>query len=108
MAHIKRANRGTSAADLANVAPGYVASGESEHSRRAARPAASARFAGTPIRARGRHTLGQQIRECERRIDWTECELEIESDPKRKAKLAQDLQIRGKFLTKLIIERDGQ
>lgn len=108
MAQVRRANKGTSSADLANVAPGYVASGESEHSRRSARPHASARFGGAPVRMRGRHTLDQQIAECERRIDWMECEQKIEDDPRRREKLLSDLTIRGRFLTKLLIERDGQ
>ena len=108
MAHVRRANKGISAADLANVAPGYAASGESEHSRRSARPHDSARFSGVPVRTRGRHTLDRQIAECERRIEWMECELKIEDDPRRRQKLLSDLAIRGRFLTKLLVERNGQ
>lgn len=108
MAHVRTANRHGTAADGANHAPGYVASGEGQHSRRVARGNMPTKFAGRlPVRTQGHKlTLDRQIAEYERRLEWAECELKLEPSPTRKAKLAKDIEIRGKFLTRLLDERE--
>ena len=108
MAHIRKSNRHGTADDAAKHASGFSANGESVFTRRSARADASARFNRAPLQWHGRRSLAELIAESERKVEWLEAELAIEDSPRRKAKLAQDLQIRGRFLTKLIVERDGQ
>lgn len=108
MAQIKRQNRGTSSGDLANVSGGYVASGESEHSRRAAHGKIPTQFKGRgPLHTPGARTLYQLIGETERQIEFLECELKIEDNRTRRAKLAKNIEIKGKFLTRLRVEAEG-
>lgn len=108
MAHIRQANRFGGSADLTKVESGYVASGEGQHSRRVANGKAPLQFAGrASSKTPGEHTLHELIGETERRIEWMECELKIETRPKRRAKLTKDIEIKGKFLTRLLAERDS-
>jgi hypothetical protein len=90
-------------------AVGYTSNGEGQYSRHSAQPHENVRLKINPrYRIRGEHTLAQQIRETETRINWMECELRIETDKTKRERLAHDLGIRGRFLTKLMIERDGE
>ena len=89
-------------------APGYTRDGESEFTRHSAQPHENTRFKVNPrFRFRGSHTLAEQIRECESRIKFMECEQRIETDPRKLKRLAHDLGIRYRFLTKLLLEKEG-
>lgn len=109
MAHVRQANRFGRPHELAEHDEAFSASGESMYSRRVAKAGANFKFDRPPRRIRGRkHTPAELITECERRLEWMEAELRIETDPTRKAKLAKDISIRGTFLTRLLAERDSQ
>lgn len=108
MAHNRLANKHGTPAEIAGHSEGYVATGESMHTRSVARGKTPLRFATrAPNKTPGYHSLHQLIGECERRIEWIECELKIETRPMRRAKLARDLEIRGKFLTRLLLEAES-
>jgi hypothetical protein len=74
--NLKKSNRGTSAADLAEHSEGYSPNGVSEWERNASNNAPRIN-PFKPVRFRGRRTLAQQIAECERRIAHMECELRL-------------------------------
>lgn len=108
MAHNRLANKHGTPAEIAGHSEGYTASGEGEYSRRASHGKHAFRFVGRgPRKVPGKHSLDELITECERRLEWTEAELKIETDPQRRIKLARDLEIRGKFLTRLLLEREA-
>lgn len=108
MAHVRQANRFGKAEEVAGNSAGYTASGEGEYSRKSAHAKHSFKFSGRgPRKTPGKHSLDELITECERRLEWTECELKCENDPQRRIKLTRDLEIRGKFLTRLLIEREA-
>lgn len=108
MAQVTHANRKGTAADAAKHSTGYAANGESQHTRHAAQPSQAARFDRAPIRTHGRHTLAEQISECERRMEWMEAQLRVTDQKCAREKLHRDIRIKGQFLTRLLIERDGE
>jgi hypothetical protein len=106
MARVRLANRKGTAEELSLSSVGLSASGESQWSRNAAHAAPSVN--PRPVRFHGRHTLAQQIAECERRIAHMECELKLceRSEKDKRDRLNHDLGIRMRFLTKLYLEKD--
>lgn len=87
----------------ADNAPGYTASGTSEHSRHSAHGAKSQveepDFAkGKPIKRRTRLEL---IRDNRRELDKVKKKLEIERDPIRIEKLKRSVELKSYFLHKL-------
>lgn len=107
MAHVKLANTNRRRNDDLEASPGYAPSGESIFSRHSAGSVPQVHFKRGPIKTAGRHTLAQQIAECENRIKFMEVELRLEGPSRRRDRLIRDLDIRYRFLTKLLIERDG-
>jgi hypothetical protein len=103
--NLKRSNRGITSADLAEHSP-FPADGVSQYSHEASNNAPRIN-PFKPVRFHGRHTLAQQIAECERRIAHMECELRLceRSEKDKRDRLNHDLAIRYRFLTKLMIER---
>ncbi len=106
MSNVRRANRGTSSRDLAEQSTtAYPSDGVGDFTHEHAR--AQPHFKIGPIRHHGfGKPLALQISECEKRIDFMECELRITDDAKKRARLQHDLGIRMRFLTKLLLEQD--
>jgi hypothetical protein len=83
---------------------GYAASGEGQFSRIAAHGRVSPQMLhATPARLdKGKElSTPNLIREYTGRIRWLEVQLRIEDDPKRRAKLRKDLEIKRRRLVEL-------
>jgi hypothetical protein len=93
------------------VEPGYTANGESEYSRVRAHGAPQIKLnANYTRRVRSRKgtmlPLDMLIRETESKLAWLRCEVNIESDPVKVAKLQKSIFIKAKYLDQL--RREGR
>ena len=108
MAHVRQANRTGTAKQLAGDSTGYAADGLGAWTHQHARPDSVG--AMRPVRHYGYgKPLDLQIAECERRILKMEIDLLLldQSEQEKRERLNHDLAIRMRFLTKLLLERDG-
>lgn len=103
MAHVRQANKFGKPSE--EHSEGYTASGESEFSRRASH--GKVRFNRGPLHTAGPRTLYQLIGQTERQIEFLESELKIEDNPTRRAKLARNVEIKAKFLSRLLCEAEA-
>ncbi len=94
--------------EVAERAPGYTANGESQFSRQAAHSVP--KMASRPYRVKGRpHTLAELIVRTEADLRFLHCDLRLEDDKARRAKIAKNLEIKRQFLEKLRSEAaDGE
>ena len=102
-------SRGTPA-ELAGFSTGYASSGESQFTRRISGGAAP-RFSGSPPRVRGagiERTLTEKIGYEGARLRKLRIDIDLETNPTRRAKLERDEDIKANFLARLIAERNGE
>jgi hypothetical protein len=86
--------------DLADHAIGYAANGESSYTRRAARPDSNIRGTRASL-SNGRHSVSQLIEESKKLLARMQCELRIETNKERLAKLRSNIVIKAAFIEKL-------
>jgi hypothetical protein len=92
-----------SAADLADQSFGYSPNGESQHSRRSAKPP---RMLGHVKKRNGRHTLLELILEQTSLIAGLRGEILLETNARRREKLQRNFEIKTAFLARLQREQD--
>jgi hypothetical protein len=97
--------------EIAGHAIGYSVSGESQHTRHVARGHEPMVRTNNAVAAR-RISKGHQlplpllITETRGALRWLKCELEIETNPTRHAKLTKNLEIKTRYLAEL--EREAE
>jgi hypothetical protein len=102
-----RAPKFGTARDLAEHASGYSSNGESIYSRAAAH--SEPRMRHQVPRTKGRlHTLSELIVETDFALRRLQCELRIESNPKRRERLLKNIQIKSDYLAELGYEQRRQ
>jgi hypothetical protein len=96
---------------LARHEAGYSASGEGQWSRKVASGPAGPKFSGSPSRIRGAgidRTLAGQIEFERARMRKLQIDIDLETNPTRRAKLERDEDIKANFLARLIAEQQGE
>jgi hypothetical protein len=94
--------RGT-AEELANSATGYTASGESQFSRRAASAPLHDERSQRPVWKNV--PRDQQIARTAKRVAKLKCDISLETDKNRRAKLEKDFELKSALLERLRAEQ---
>jgi hypothetical protein len=90
------------ALDASKVADGYVGSGESVFSRRAAHPENSVKLrADHAYKTKGAHSRARLIKETASELARLRCDLRIETNAQKLAKLRSNIEIKERFLKRL-------
>lgn len=99
-------SRGTPA-ELAGFSTGYASSGESQFTRRISGGTAP-KFSGSPSRVRGAGIERTLIGYERARLRKLRIDIDLETNPTRRAKLERDEDIKANFLARLIAEQNGE
>lgn len=101
-------SRGTPA-EIASHASGYAGSGLSIYTRSIAhRQPQFHSGAHTRLQGAGERTLAQKIQYERERMRHAEAQLRIEDNPERRAKLAQQIDIKAGLIAKWTAEQNGE
>lgn len=101
---VSKVRRSGTAKELSERAVGYSASGESQHTRQAAH--GNGHLPGYVTTTRGKRTRDQLIEQHKSLLAKLRGDILIEDNKTRRAKLEKNLEIKRKFLDRLLAEKD--